>query len=162
MQNKIIKSLCSKKNLFKLTTGALLSSISFATPFLMASCSFDLRASTIYGKIRGTRQDGIYSFKGIPYAKAPVGDLKFAPPHNPDHWKGIKKCTHYGDACIQEDAAGWNIHPQGEDCLNLNIWTPTLDKNQKLPVYVYIHGGVFTIGSSSQEVFDGHYLSNDG
>jgi hypothetical protein len=85
MQNKIIKSLCSKKNLFKLTTGALLSSISFATPFLMASCSFDLRASTIYGKIRGTRQDGIYSFKGIPYAKAPVGDLKFAPPHNPDH-----------------------------------------------------------------------------
>lgn len=119
-------------------------------------------ANTNYGKVQGLDENGILSFKGVPYAKAPVGDLRFAPPRNPDPWIWTKDCTTYGNACVQDDVGtGWDMRPQGEDCLNLNIWTPTLTPTHPMAVYVYIHGGVFTVGSGNQGIFDGHNMSND-
>nr|XP_026486248.1 esterase FE4-like [Vanessa tameamea] len=100
------------------------------------------------GKLKGSVEklvDGssCFSFKGIPYAAPPVGNLRFKAPLAPKPWKGVRDAKRFGSICAQ-----FNTTFQGdEDCLFLNVYTKSLDKNAKIPVMVYIHGGSYYEGS---------------
>ena len=119
------------------------------------------------GKLRGYFYDGIYIFKGIPYAQA----KRFQMPKEVTPWEGIKDATSYGYVCplMQQDNPNAELMvphrywPMDEKCQNLNIWTKTLDKDAKKPVLVWLHGGGYTAGSSIEQVaYDGFNMSNYG
>ncbi|HYC22912.1 MAG TPA: carboxylesterase/lipase family protein [Candidatus Bathyarchaeia archaeon] len=131
---------------------------------------------TGYGRLRGERvpspaQDaesgGVQVFRGIPFARAPIGKLRFAPPARPEPWSGVRDATRFAPAALQNpDQIGSLLGFDGigeisEDCLSLNVWTPGLDGGRR-PVMVWIHGGAFVIGSSSQTMYDGATLARRG
>jgi len=110
------------------------------------------------GRVKGAIEGDILSFKGIPYAKPPVGDLRWRAPQAIS-WEGVRPATEYGNDCMQEpfpsDAAPLGAKP-AEDCLVLNVWKKADDDiDEKLPVVVWIHGGGFVNGGSSPAVYDG-------
>ena len=119
------------------------------------------------GKVEGAKRDGFYVFKGIPYAAPPVGERRWLPPQPVEPWSGVRPAQTYGTiapqnmdqiAVLQEFRAD---EPQNEDCLYLNIWTPSLDSGLR-PVLCWIHGGGFTQGSGSQPVYRGDTLVTRG
>jgi len=97
-------------------------------------------------------------YKGIPYAAPPVGPLRWKPPQPAQPWKGILVAKNFPANCPQMLLPG----PQSEDCLGLNIWTPAHPAGALLPVMVWIHGGGFQIGASSQSAYDGEALAAQG
>jgi para-nitrobenzyl esterase len=108
-----------------------------------------------------------HAFLGIPFAAAPIGALRFAPPSRPGSWDGTRDCSRFGDVVPQASAPGafgdlFNpVNPQGPDCLNLNVWTPDPGA-AGLPVLVWIHGGAFVIGAGSDSIYDGATFARDG
>lgn len=110
------------------------------------------------GALQGVIDDGIVAFKGIPYAAAPVGALRWKAPQPAPTWQGIRQAKQYGNDCMQEpfpsDAAPLGTKP-AEDCLVLNVWTPAHSATKKLPVMVWIYGGGFVNGGSSPAMYDG-------
>jgi para-nitrobenzyl esterase len=123
--------------------------------------------STRYGKLEGEEQDGLYVFKGVPFAAAPEGVRRWLPPEKPLPWTGVRDARRFGavapqNAVTNQALAAMKIeHPQSEDCLNLNLWTPGLDGARR-PVMVWLHGGGFTIGAGSQEIYNGSVLARRG
>jgi len=120
---------------------------------------------TKYGKIQGYSENGLEIFKGIPYAEAPVGDLRFSPPVAKKSWDSVLDATKYGPCAFQgytqlEEWFG-KLQPESEDCLNLNIWTPATD-NKKRPVMFWIHGGAFIMGGGIDPMYDGSALAERG
>ncbi|HEY9641556.1 MAG TPA: carboxylesterase family protein [Coleofasciculaceae cyanobacterium] len=118
------------------------------------------------GTIEGALSGDVLSFKGIPYAAPPVGELRWRSPQPVKPWDGVRPATAYGHDCIQKpipgDSAASGSTP-GEDCLVLNVWRPAaIASNQKLPVMVWIHGGGFLNGGSSAAIFDGNPLAQQG
>ncbi len=127
-------------------------------------------ATTKQGKVAGYTQDGLYIYKGIPYAKAE----RFMPPTAPDSWEGIRSSRAFGPTCPQAPRQGWNNDQMafayrwddgfpGEDCLRVNIWTPGIEDGKKRPVMVWLHGGGYAAGSG-QELpgYDGANLARKG
>jgi len=117
------------------------------------------------GNIQGYKVNGIEIFKGIPYAEPPVGDLRFSPPVAIKQWDDVVEATKYGHCAYQgytqlEDITG-KLQPESEDCLNLNIWTPSVD-NKKRPVMFWIHGGAFIMGGGIDTMYDGSALAQRG
>ncbi len=110
-----------------------------------------------YGTLRGEMNGEISVWKGIPYAKPPVGDNRYRPPQRPDSWSGIREATQFGPSAIQPFASG----ETSEDCLYLNVWSPGADSRRR-PVMVWFHGGGFTVGSGSDPVFDGTSFASEG
>ncbi|NOU61767.1 carboxylesterase/lipase family protein [Marinifilum caeruleilacunae] len=104
------------------------------------------------GLIRGVltdRNPDINVFKGIPYAAPPVGKLRWKAPQPAKGWQGIREMNAFGDICEQVNPWDKNSDKMSEDCLYLNIWTPAKNKDEKLPVMFWIHGGGFTRGSGN-------------
>jgi para-nitrobenzyl esterase len=101
----------------------------------------------------------VRSYKGIPYAAPPTGDLRWKPPQPAKPWTGIRLANAFPNNCPQMPLLPG---PQSEDCLGLNVWTPARSSSDKLPVMVWIHGGGFAIGSSAQSVYDGERLAAQG
>lgn len=126
------------------------------------------------GRITGVpgRNHSIMVFKGIPYAAPPVGDLRWRPPQSVEPWKGIKACDKFGHNAMQAPQAPfmmWSTEfiidtsrGYSEDCLTLNVWTDAESSDRKKPVLLFIHGGAYTSGGSSCEVYDGEGLAKKG
>ncbi len=116
--------------------------------------------ATKSGKIEGSFENGLYVFKGIPYAVPPVGKLRWMPPQPVKKWNGIRPAKKYGAIAPQNlmpiPLPGGPIYgnmEQDEDCLSLNIWTPGLDDARR-PVLFWIHGGAFIIGSGCESFLE--------
>ena len=122
------------------------------------------------GKIAGYIDDGIFTYKGIPYAKAE----RFMPPVPADSWEGIRSSRAYGPTCPQTKRTGWYSDEQAfsfswddgfpdEDCLRVNIWTPGINDGRKRPVMVWLHGGGYSTGSGQElPSYDGRNLAEKG
>ena len=121
---------------------------------------------TVHGAVSGVALPGeITVFRGIRYAQAPTGDLRWKPPVPPPAWKGVQGATEFGPACVQQNSASNSIYsdvlPQvSEDCLFLNVWRPA--HASKAPVLVWIHGGALRGMSGSQALDDGSQLARKG
>lgn len=118
------------------------------------------------GAVEGVSKGGVVSFKGIPYAAPPVGDLRWREPRPAAKWSDTKRADRFGKACIQKPGLsaqnGGDPGPLGEDCLSLNVWTPTLVSSAKLPVIVWIHGGAYVFGAGSVPIYDGTAMAKKG
>jgi para-nitrobenzyl esterase len=122
--------------------------------------------STTFGSVTGETIDGLSVFKGIPYAKPPIDDLRWAPPQ-PTSWTGARRATTFGAPCLQPtDPDGTTPNGGGvagassEDCLYLNIWAPADARNA--PVMVWFYGGGGTMGAGSVSTYDGTAFARDG
>jgi para-nitrobenzyl esterase len=126
--------------------------------------------ATTAGKIRGTQAAGVYAFKGVPYGATTAGAARFQPPAKPKPWSGVREATELGPRSPQllslfhgfvpvEVEAMDRDEMMGENCLVLNVWTPTLERERKLPVMVWLHGGGFTSGSGGFICYDGMQLA---
>lgn len=125
---------------------------------------------TQQGKVNGYLHNGIYTYKGIPYAKA----KRFEAPGKPDAWEGIRSSLTYGPVCplltpttqVADESEFIFHHDWGypnEDCLRLNIWTPAISYGKKRPVMVWLHGGGYTAGSSQElPSYDGENITKKG
>ena len=114
------------------------------------------------GSLQGITSDGITAFKGVPYAAAPVGDLRWRAPKPAAAWQGVRNASKLGPDCVQGRMPGSpEPAPQSEDCLFANVWRPA-DTKTKLPVMVWIHGGAFTNGGSSSPETWGDAMARRG
>jgi para-nitrobenzyl esterase len=116
------------------------------------------------GKLQGKSDGTIDAFLGIPYAAPPVGDLRWKPPVRRAKWKGARKATEFGSRCMQTRVYDDMIFRDpgiSEDCLFLNVWTP-VKRSGKLPVMVWIYGGGFVSGATSEPRQDGTNLAKQG
>jgi len=114
------------------------------------------------GELVGQQQSDVRIFRGIPYAAAPVGELRWRSPKPFGTWTGIREATQFGAQALQGETFGPRS-AQSDDCLFLNVWTPNnADANSKLPVLVWFHGGAFIQGSGAQPRYDGTELARRG
>ncbi|XP_013141628.1 PREDICTED: cholinesterase 1-like [Papilio polytes] len=111
------------------------------------------------GEVTNNEYGGkIFSFKGIPYAQPPLGDLRFKAPLPPKSWNGVRDAKKIKDQCYQYDRIFGKTNSGSEDCLYINVFSPNITPAKPLPVMVWIHGGGFTNGSGSDEIYGPDYL----
>lgn len=138
----------------------LLAALMIATPALAQ----EPQTRIAQGVLIGRSADGIDSYKGVPFARPPVGPLRWRPPVAPDPWEGGRDADRVGSICIQAPANGDpGVGPgaPSEDCLTLNVWTPS-ERAGGLPVMVWIHGGGYNNGSGTPPLYDGARLARRG
>lgn len=127
----------------------------------------NLTIKTDKGKIHGKLSDDgqVRIFLGVPYATPPLGELRWKPPQTDFKWRGVREATSFGFRCMQPDIFH-DMHfrdpGESEDCLTLNVWTPAKDRHAKLPVMVWIYGGGFVAGTTSEPRQDGEHLAHKG
>jgi para-nitrobenzyl esterase len=117
------------------------------------------------GKVEGVRLGETDVFRGIPFAQAPVGDLRWKPPVPATDWRDVRKATEFADACVQPAPRMGSIYADpprrmSEDCLALNVWRPR--KPGTYPVFVWVHGGSLIAGYGHESMFDGRKLAEQG
>ncbi|MEH6406730.1 MAG: carboxylesterase family protein [Leeuwenhoekiella sp.] len=119
------------------------------------------------GEIEGTYDSdtGLNMYFGIPYAKPPVGNLRWKAPQPAENWEGVKETKEFGNRPVQVklwDDLIYRSKAMSEDCLYLNVWAPATEKPESLPVLVYIYGGGFMAGDGSELRYDGASLAQKG
>lgn len=149
------------------TATVLMAQVNSSVP-LVASRNVAV-VKTEQGSVQGFIHRDIYTYRGIPYAKA----ARFMPPEKPDSWEGVRTTLSYGFICPQRQGDQINdrsefllphrFWPANEKCQNLNVWTPGINDGKKRPVMVWFHGGGFMFGSSiALYAYDGENLSRKG
>ncbi len=124
-----------------------------------------LQVQTKYGVLQGFEEDGVKKFLGVPFAQAPVGDLRWKAPQPVLPWEGIREAKAFGDDPMQPNIFGdMNFRGSGrsEDCLYLNIWTTASTTADALPVLIYFNGGGLMAGSGSEPRYDGSSIAKEG
>jgi para-nitrobenzyl esterase len=149
------------------------STSSSSGPLIAVSDSASV-VETAAGRVRGYARTGIHTFKGIPYAASTAGSARFLPPERPKPWAGVRSSLYYGQVCPQGPRAGWAVDENafmfewddgqpGEDCLRINVWTPSASSGRKRPVLFWIHGGGYSAGSGQElKSYDGENLALRG
>jgi para-nitrobenzyl esterase len=121
------------------------------------------------GRLSGSSEGPLSVFRGVPFARSPVGPARFAAPRPPEPWTGVREATEFGPAAVQSafdvtyvpGFSLWEgIGATSEDCLTLNLWTPGLTGRR--PVLVWLHGGAFLKGAGSQDLYEGTTLARRG
>jgi len=139
----------------------LLSTVSFA----QLSNNNTPTLKTLNGTLEGLNESGLAVFKGIPFAAPPVGNLRWREPQPVKNWNGIRKADKFGPRAMQLNVFGdMNFRSNGmsEDCLYLNVWTPSKTGKEKLPVLVYFYGGGYIAGDGSEPRYDGESMARRG
>lgn len=113
------------------------------------------------GRLQGTKADGIHRFLGIPFAEPPFAENRFLPPVPRRSWDGVRPASEYGPICPQTGGISMGLPAEGEDCLNLNVWTPD-PAARNLPVMVWAHGGGQVSGAGSAPLYDGAHFAREG
>jgi para-nitrobenzyl esterase len=130
---------------------------------MVAAAQVPTEAGSVEGS---TSADGnVQIFKGIPYAAPPVGALRWKEPQPVGIWAGVRKATEFGARCMQGNVYGDMVFRDAgpsEDCLYLNVWTPKTSPDAKLPVMVWIYGGGFQAGATSEPRQEGEHLAHKG
>ena len=120
------------------------------------------------GAVRGERlANEVLCFRGVPLAAPPVGSLRWQAPQPPAPWQGVRDCTRFGPVPVQQRFAGESLfpmsqEPQSEDCLYLNVWTPSTDEEARRPVIVWFYLGAFQLGSGSAPFYHGESWADAG
>jgi para-nitrobenzyl esterase len=135
-------------------------------PLIAGSVGFaqlGTKVKTDLGTVEGetTSDQKVLAFKGIPYAAPPVGDLRWKAPQPPAKWSGVRSAKDFGPHCVQSGGyPDMQFHDPGpsEDCLTLNVWAPANAKH--LPVMVWIYGGGYVTGGTSEKRQDGQFLAH--
>jgi para-nitrobenzyl esterase len=154
-------------------SGAPKANIPGTAPIIVVTEGGDV-VETAAGKVRGYTRNGIFTFKGIPYAASTGGANRFLAPAKPKPWTGVRSSLYYGQVCPQGPRTGWAVDENafmfewddgqpGEDCLRVNVWTPGINDNRKRPVLFWIHGGGYSAGSGQElKSYDGENLARHG
>lgn len=125
---------------------------------------YETTVETCFGKLKGRTENGVRIFKGVPFAKPPVGKLRFREPQRMEAWEGEREAFQFGPVCPQPDRGlpGESTGVEkSEDCLYLNVYAPE-EADGDLPVMVWIHGGAFYLGAGSEPFYDGTQLAKQG
>jgi para-nitrobenzyl esterase len=145
--------------------------LNMLTALAVALCEVEPALSQIQtakvtgGEVQGVAKEGVVSFKGIPFAAPPVGDLRWKAPQPVKAWTGCKKADAFAPGPMQDAFVAMAMGGStelSEDCLYLNVWTPAKSANEKLPVMVWIYGGAFVGGMTSIPLYDGTKLARKG
>lgn len=134
---------------------------------LMSGAAQAQQVETTLGTVEGATSEGISSYLGIPYAAPPVGENRWRSPRPAQPWDGVRAAKAFGSDCAQAPGTprvlpGLQTEP-AEDCLFVNVWTPAGAKpGDDLPVVVWVHGGGFVYGGSSQPIYGGQTFARDG
>ena len=124
-----------------------------------------LQVKTQYGVLEGFEENGVKKFLGVPFAQAPVGELRWKAPQPVQPWEGVREAKQFGDDPMQPNVFGdMNFRGPGrsEDCLYLNIWTTATTTADALPVLIYFNGGGLMAGSGSEPRYDGSSIAKEG
>ncbi len=137
---------------------------------LLIACSrqakeVTLQVKTQSGIVEGFEQDGVKKFLGIPFAQAPVGELRWKAPQPVQAWEGVREAKEFGDDPMQPNVFGdmnFRGPARSEDCLYLNVWTTARTVGDGLPVLIYFNGGGLMAGSGSEPRYDGSSIAKEG
>ena len=145
--------------------------LSIASLAILSACSkkqgkeVTLQVETKYGILEGIEEDGVKKFLGVPFAQAPVGDLRWKAPQPLQAWEGVRPAKAFGNDPMQLNIFGdmqFRGAGRSEDCLYLNIWTTATTTADALPVLIYFNGGGLMAGSGSEPRYDGSSIAKEG
>ena len=149
------------KNIIKAYTSIIV----WAITAIGISAQENVIVKTSYGQLNGIDCSGVKVFKGVPFAEPPVGELRWKAPQPVKAWRGVRDALDFGPNPMQENLFGdmmFGTDKTSEDCLYLNIWTPTKNFDENLPVFIYFNGGGLLCGSGSEPRYAGLNLARNG